>query len=229
MAHHLASLITEADTATGDTKAVAESRAADLVLRLWARRRDLPKAADPLGSYRDAIEVLSRLRPEQNPWRAFYGRGGVESLLAGLFDSLAKVVVSGILIVKPAKSHAVTPAEAAALTAEEQALLQQFAWWKAVVKPEPFQIEVYTSGQGETLDMALQTDESSVPGTDTGPESGCRTEHGEADTSREVPEPGENAASGSSRTSDQVTEALECLQAVLARLVEAWNAKPVED
>ena len=236
MAHHVAGLIAEADTTTEGARAVAEARAADLILRLWAMRRDLPEASDPLGPYRDAIKLLSRLHPEQNPWFAFSHQRGVEGLLADLFDSMAKVVIGGVLMLKAAECRAVAPVEEAALTAEERTLLQQLEWWKVAVKPEPFHIrdgllrilietEGDLPGQDASLDGQLQVGLASAPSTETEPVHTSSPEGAGTRSSGELEQAGD-PASGSPEPSKQVTEALRSFQTTLARLVEAWSAKP---
>jgi hypothetical protein len=136
MAHHLAALIAEAEAASGNAKMEAEARAADLILRLWDRRRKLHEAADPLGPCREAIEVLSRLRAERNPWQVHFGRSGPEGLLANLFDNMAKIVVGGLLLTRAGKLREIAPPEEAALSPEEVVLREQLVWWEAVITPD---------------------------------------------------------------------------------------------
>ena len=81
LAHHLAEVMAEVDHAVGPEKADAESRAVDLILKLWTHRRALPEPVDPLGGFRKAIEVLGRLAPEADPWRRHHRSGTYEDLL----------------------------------------------------------------------------------------------------------------------------------------------------
>ena len=233
MAHHLAGLITEADTASGDTRALAETRAVDLILRLWARRRDLRDAADPLGPCRDAVNMLSRLRAERNPWLAYSGRGGPEGMLADIFDNMAKVVVGGVLLTQAGKLREIAPAEEAALSPEEVALREQLAWWEAAITPEIPDIlkvlrrtRVHTvaemsSHAGDLEELSDLGETISVPGgaADNSSLPGEGSQLAAADDPGGIPP-------ATRRPQEQVTEALERLQADFARLVDAWKAGP---
>jgi hypothetical protein len=231
MAHHVAALIAEADVATGDAKAAAEARAADLILRLWERRRDLHETADPLGSCRDAVEVLSRLRPERNPWLGLHSRGGQDGLLADLFESMARVVVGGVLLTQAGKLRDTTPAEQCALSPEEVALRDQLVWWESAVAPDlPEDIALRlriryvaaaaASGEQGGLDASLSPDKSEMGSGSTADE--LETTGDEAEV--EHPEEAEKILREARRPEEQVTKALERLQAEFARLVEAWKA-----
>jgi hypothetical protein len=136
-AHHLAELTIAAETEVGPAKAEVEARAADLILRLWARRRDLPAAADPLGEYRKAIEVLSHLMPDANPWSALGRRGGQEQIFRELFDCMTRVVVGGLVLTLANLPRPVAPAEEAAMEQEELALRKQLDWWSDAIRPAP--------------------------------------------------------------------------------------------
>jgi hypothetical protein len=233
MAHHLAALIAEAEAASGDAKAAAEARAADLILRLWDRRRDLHEAADPLGPCRDAVEVLSRLRAERNPWLAHRGHGGPEGLLADLFDNMARVVVGGILLTRAGELREVSAAEEAALSPEEVALREQLAWWEAAVTPD------IPENLGRLLRIRFAA-AAAASGQDGGQEPSpdlSNVDPGQGDVAGESPPTGDKAQDEflnepeeippkTRRPKEQVTEALERLQAELARLVETWKAGP---
>jgi hypothetical protein len=233
MAHHLATLIAEAETSTGDAKTSAEARAADLILRLWEMRRDLPGTADPLGSCRDAVEVLSHLRSERNPWLFHRGHGGLEGLFANLFDSMARVVVGGILLTQAAKLREIAPAEQSALSSEEVALRHQLAWWEAVVGPDVpenlaplihirFVAAAGSSGQDGELGASSDLDNVNLgPGNAAGelPPTDDEAMDEPLGEAEEIPPK-------TRRSEEEVTEALERLQAELARLVESWKARP---
>jgi hypothetical protein len=137
MAHHLAEVMKVAETAVGAEKVEATNRAADLIQRVWSKRSSLPASADPLGGYRDAIAVLSRMMPDANPWAAYGGRHGQLGLLRDLFDTMAKVVVGGILLTLAHPPREVSDVELLALEKEERLLLEFLAWWEKVVRP-PF-------------------------------------------------------------------------------------------
>ncbi|MBS7812854.1 hypothetical protein [Roseococcus pinisoli] len=236
MAHHLAALISEAEAASGDAKAAAESRAADLILRLWEKRRDLHEAADPLGPCRDAVEVLSRMRAERNPWLAHRGRGGSEGLLADLFDNMAKVVVGGILLTRARELREMSPAEEAALSPEEVALREQLAWWEEAVTPDidhslPPLLRILTrAAAGAPVQEVAQ--EAPVESSDADPAQEDAAEEMTAARDEALAELSSKHAEilpEARRPQERVTEALERLQAKLARLIEAWKSGPSRD
>lgn len=63
LAHHLAELMCKADRTVGPAKAALEHEAADIILKLWARRGELPAPAPSGDGYRNAIEVLAQSLP----------------------------------------------------------------------------------------------------------------------------------------------------------------------
>lgn len=137
MAHHLAEVIHEAEESTGANKARAEGKAVDLILKLWSRRRGLPEAADPLGGYRQAIDVLGRLSPEANPWSVYRRSGSVEGLLSEAFRSLSSIVATGVLLTGKATAREVKPEEAALLAEPERDLHRFFDdWTKELVESQ---------------------------------------------------------------------------------------------
>jgi hypothetical protein len=233
MAHHVAALIAEAEAVSGDAKAAAEARAADLILRLWERRRDLHGTADPLGPCRDAVEVLSRLRAERDPWLAHRGRGGLEGLLADLFDNMARVVVGGILLTQAGKLREIAPAEEAALSPDEVALREQLAWWEAAVTPDipenlgPLLHIRFVAAGGASGQDGGQEVSPDLGNVDLGPGNAADEAPHAGDEAQDefLGEP-EEIPPKTRRPKEQVTEPLERFQAELARLVEAWKAGP---
>ncbi len=231
MAHHLAEIIAEAEAASGDAKAGAKERAADLILRLWERRHDLHEAADPLGSCREAIDLLAGLRADRSPWFPHRGRGGLEGLLADLFDSMARVVVGGILLTRAGAVREVAPAEEAALSPEELDLREQLAWWAAAITPETpsnlaslirlkFVGSASPSGhdRGQEASVGLDSvDPLSECAADESPRTGD-------DPQQEIFGDPEDIPPEAWRPEEQVTEALERLQTEFGRLVDAWKA-----
>ena len=129
LAHHLAEVIAEADRAAGPAKAASESRAVELILKLWAHRRILPEAADPLGGYRKAVEVLGRLMPDANPWARFRRPETSEDLLRETFEVLSRIVIAGVLLTQAPRARSVTAAETKGLEAEEVYLQSVLDQW----------------------------------------------------------------------------------------------------
>lgn len=130
MAHHLAELITTAETAKGEAKQQAEDRAVELILKLWANRRELPTPADPLHGHMDAIKVLGALLPTSNPWRYSQRRDSYSSLLRDIFDQLVNVVISGLLLTHGMDMRKIEDAEWDALSQEERSLVEALDRWR---------------------------------------------------------------------------------------------------
>jgi hypothetical protein len=243
LAHHLAELMMEAERATGPAKAEAEARASDLILRLWAKRHELPAAADPLGSYREAIAVLSRLMPDRDPWAAYAHHGDPERVFHDLFDCMARVVVCGLLLTRARPPREVTPAEEAAMEQEELALREHLDWWEKAIRPAMPAVVQRLVGQDENL--AISATDSAEEGEATAtatlrPTGGQPPDQSDEDGVEDDADAEEefdgsddgNEADDASgdltkfrlRAHKVVTAELERLQQELAALVERWRA-----
>ena len=121
MAHHLASLIEDAEGSDG-TQTAARQEAVDLIFRLWEHRASMPGTADPMSALNGAIGVLDRIGPNSSP---FYRRSQdmLERDLASLFDSLRKLVAHGVILVAGQKEIPEYTADTFEHLAEEE---QQF-------------------------------------------------------------------------------------------------------
>lgn len=64
MAHHIAELITDCDTADPTTSSVAKERCATAILELWAHRASLTGASKPFQDLAPIIDTLRLLNPE---------------------------------------------------------------------------------------------------------------------------------------------------------------------
>lgn len=243
LAHHLAELMVEAERATGPAKAEAEARAVDLILRLWAKRRDLPAAADPLGDYREAIAVLSRLMPDRNPWAAYARHSGPERVFHELFESMARIVVRGLLLTVSRPPRELAPAEEAVMEREERALREHLDWWKNAIRPAlPFVVQrligpdnnlavlvTDSAEEGETPAAAAPRLTGGQP-PDQSDEDGVEEEVDEeekfdgADNGNEADDASGDLAEFRLRAREAVTAELERLQQELATLVEHWRA-----
>ena len=133
MAHHLAEVIAEANRTVGPSKAASEAQAVDLVLKLWAHRRALPEPIDPLGGYREAVEVLARLVPEANPWAYYRRLGTYNGLLCEMFQLLVKIVLAGVLLTQVSRARPVAEEEFKALEEEERYLHATLEQWMPFV------------------------------------------------------------------------------------------------
>ena len=143
MAHHLAELITAAESSEGNVKQEAEDRAAELILKLWKNRSALPPAADPLSGYRDAIKVLGAMVPSADPWRHFQQKDTVEALLHDMFGAMVHLVMSGLLLTRSVEMRAIQEAQWDALSDEEQFLVEVLnRWHELFVTSAPNKIEL---------------------------------------------------------------------------------------
>lgn len=121
MAHHLASLIEDAEGSDG-AQTAARQEAVDLIFRLWEHRASMPGTADPMSALNGAIGVLDRIGPNSSP---FYRRSQdmLERDLASLFDSLRQLVAHGVILVAGQKEIPEYTADTFEHLAEEE---QQF-------------------------------------------------------------------------------------------------------
>lgn len=69
MAHHLAELITTADTASLDTRATANAACATAVLEVWRHRNTLPQHLRPLGELEPILATLAALDVDPSSFR----------------------------------------------------------------------------------------------------------------------------------------------------------------
>lgn len=97
MAHHLADLIQQARTLKGDKQQQAQTAAADLILKLWSKRENLPGRVYPLKGWGRALSVLGLLETEASPFNRVSIRE-IDLLLVKTFDQLRKIVAHGIIL-----------------------------------------------------------------------------------------------------------------------------------
>lgn len=72
MAHYLAERMTSLEQKAGSERGIAEAEVADLILRLWSLRRQLPGARLPLAEVDEVEAAIARLTPGRRPW-AYFG------------------------------------------------------------------------------------------------------------------------------------------------------------
>lgn len=143
MAHHLAELITAAQTASGEPKQQAEDRAAELILKLWVNRRALPTPADPLHGHLAAIKTLGAMLPDADPWHRFQRSSNDDALLRDMFVALVNLVLGGLLLTRGGEMRRIEDAEWDALSEEEQFLVETLDRWQDfVVTPAPDKISL---------------------------------------------------------------------------------------
>ena len=72
IAHYLAERMTRLQQKTESERAIAEAEVVDLILRLWALRRQLPGGRLPLAEVDEVEAAIARLAPGRRPW-AYFG------------------------------------------------------------------------------------------------------------------------------------------------------------
>lgn len=72
IAHYLAERMTGIEQKTGSERSIAEAEVADLILRLWSLRRQLPGNRLPLAEVDEVESAIARLAPGRRPW-AYFG------------------------------------------------------------------------------------------------------------------------------------------------------------
>lgn len=178
LAHHLAELISEANSAVGNAKAVAEQRAVELILKLWMHRRALPEPVDPLGGYRDAIGALSRLMPEADPWKRHRRGESYSDLLHEMFEALSRIVVGGILLTLFKRCRPISEAESKALEHEEILLRTALEHWIQLfdISPQRSEIEIKFGDAHVLATSENQGDSPEVDQDDFTPQHAKRTD-----------------------------------------------------
>lgn len=134
MAHHLAELIDTAENATTSEERIrAEERATETILKIWEHRTSLPRKAYPLAPYKDILQILNRLRPDDNPFKYFGNSPEArrEQLAANLFDNLTHLVIALLLMRMPSdvKCDETDAAAVDALNETEQQVLRSLQHW----------------------------------------------------------------------------------------------------
>lgn len=104
MAHHLAEVLQEAESAEGNDKDLACGQAADLILKIWAHRQSLPGGAYPLNNLEPVLSVLGQLNSQ--PPRHWLRRSGeTEELLARIYNGLRYIVGGGTILASKIKEE----------------------------------------------------------------------------------------------------------------------------
>lgn len=138
MAHHLAGLIHAAEHAeTPDERATARAEATETIIRIWEHRSSLPGRAYPLAPNRDILAILQRLRIDNNPFR-FVGRAAeseLDRLSERIFDGLARLVITLLLMKLPSTDHPARVDDAAvkALDRTERHVFELLQEWGELI------------------------------------------------------------------------------------------------
>lgn len=177
LAHHLAQLILDAEQATGRAKIEAETRAVDIILKLWTHRRALPEPADPLGGYRNAIAVLGRLIPDADPWRRYRRPGGYEDLLHEMFETLCRTVLAGVLLTQVTRVRPIAEEERRGLEESEIFLRSALDQWMPFFEfppPSP-SIQIKFVDPADLDEIQVEEEEQTEVCDETDPEERATT------------------------------------------------------
>lgn len=109
IAHYLAERMTSLEQKVGSERGTAEAEVADLTLRLWSLRRQLPGDRLPLAEVDEVEAAIERLTPGRRPW-AYFGAFATDTApspeetetsttlkAAQLVDRLAGDLVHGLI------------------------------------------------------------------------------------------------------------------------------------
>ncbi len=134
MAHHLAELISVAENgATLEERSRAQADATETILRIWEHRATLPGKAYPLTVYQDVLQVIDRLRPDDNPFKYFghHAEARREQLAAVIFDNLIRLIIALLLKRVPTDAGVTDEGKVAveALDETEQRIFQTLQHW----------------------------------------------------------------------------------------------------
>lgn len=208
LAHHLAEVMAEAERAVGPAKAASEAQAVDLVLKLWAHRRALPEPVDPLGGYRQAIEVLGRLVPEADPWAHFRQPTSCDGLLREMFQLLSRIVLAGLLLTQISRTRPIAAEESAMLEEEEKYLVSAFEQWTPFLRDLPPKPEIKVALPDTDRTGSIEPDEEAKR---------------LGDSHDQIRTPDEPTASDDVQLHAAIAANLEQMQADLARLLTRWR------
>ena len=136
MAHHLAELMQVAKEAEGRDKDLAQEKAIDLILKLWAHRRDLPSNAYPINRIDTIISVIERLHTSTSPFHRNQG-SEIEQFLSKIYSGLQTVAINGIVLTSktteiPDELKMVEPI----LDEEERRIVEAVRNWIVSIKTE---------------------------------------------------------------------------------------------
>jgi hypothetical protein len=98
MVHHLAELMTAAEKAVSpEEQTKATEAAANLILKVWEHRANLPGGVNPMNSFSGVLRVLNHLNARDNPWADRPGTP-YQVLGAKIYRELKRITV-GLLLV----------------------------------------------------------------------------------------------------------------------------------
>lgn len=98
MAHHIAELITDAESQTDpEAKRKKETQAAESISKLWQHRSKYDNRINPLHDLKPILQVLQTLDPNRNVWITNFG-GPDGKAFAQVYDAVRRLVI--LMIIK---------------------------------------------------------------------------------------------------------------------------------
>jgi hypothetical protein len=104
MAHHVAELMVKAaEESDPDLRQKAEDRAVETILKIWEKRKTLPRDVDPLMRYERVVDLFVQLEEPPKPW-GDRKRTSAQTASLELFLDLRRLVDT-ILTLEGCASH----------------------------------------------------------------------------------------------------------------------------
>lgn len=99
MGHYIASLMNEAEAATGERALELRSQCSTEILKLWKHRAGLPGDNRPMLSFEPILRALEKLDPERPAWkrlRSFRNRDEFDGLTSQLLNAAIAIDESSV-------------------------------------------------------------------------------------------------------------------------------------
>lgn len=97
IAHYLAERMNGLEQKTGSERSIAEAEVADLILRLWSLRRQLPSSRLPLAEVDEVEAAIERLTPGRRSW-AYFGAFSADVEPSGEETETSSTLKSAMLV-----------------------------------------------------------------------------------------------------------------------------------
>ena len=167
MAHHIADLITRAESASGEATEAIRRETATVILELWAQRANLGPHR-PFASFEPVFKALERLSAPQRPWH-FYRLFG-DDRAPGADDLVSVPLLGHALALEHVARHVVR--EIIQFAAQEA--LSREAKWLELAAHLPDEDD--TRAARALLDLTREDEEETAPDT-TSPDGPTNAGH----------------------------------------------------
>lgn len=128
MAHHIAELITDAESATDpEAKRTKEAQAAEAISRLWQHRSAYDNRINPLHELQPILQILRTLNPNRNVWITNFG-GPDGNAFAQVYDALRRLVIL-MVVRKTGQSRLVVSTTSAHQNNDEKEIIASINAW----------------------------------------------------------------------------------------------------